>query len=384
VFEYFPDNYYSWNQTIMVALAGRGNISEIDNVCRPLREISKRRDDNAQEAWHEGWVNLAQHVEGLAFGDEKAGHGLTAGRKYLRASLYYLIAERNLTHLDPRKLKTYGQALAAFKKGILLGREPVEWVEVPFQGTALPAIFVPAPNRQRAPCMIHFDGFDVMKEILYLHIGHTYRQRGVSLLIVDHPGVGEALRLRNMYVDYRTEIPAGACVDYLEGRPDIDPKRIGIVACSMGGYYAPRAAAFEKRLKCCVAWGCFWEFNTKRFTSPVQGQAEPVPAFQLLFVTGKDKLEDAIEVVKKVTLEGVMDKITCPLLVVHGENDQLRQHGEAERQITAAINSPNRKLKVFTRAEGSSEHCGVDNVTMTIDYAADWVAEVLAGSPQGV
>src|SRR3712207_8009884 len=31
--------------------------------------------------------------------------------------------------------------------------------------------------------------------------------------------------------------------------------RIGIAGWSLGGYYAPRAAAFEKRFALCVAWG---------------------------------------------------------------------------------------------------------------------------------
>ena len=60
--------------------------------------------------------------------------------------------------------------------------------------------------------------------------------------------MGEALRFRSMYSSHDTEVPAGACVDYLETRSDVDPERIGIMAVSLGGYYAPRAAAFEKRV----------------------------------------------------------------------------------------------------------------------------------------
>jgi dienelactone hydrolase len=89
-----------------------------------------------------------------------------------------------------------------------------------------------------------------MKELLYLsHLPAEFRRRGVSTLIVDHPGVGEALRLRNLKTLPETEIPAGAAIDYLQTRSDVDPKCIGIIALSLGGYYAPRAAAFENRLK---------------------------------------------------------------------------------------------------------------------------------------
>ena len=44
-------------------------------------------------------------------------------------------------------------------------------------------------------------------------------------------------------------------MDWLELRRDIDATRVGVIAMSLGGYYAPRAAAFEPRLACCVAWG---------------------------------------------------------------------------------------------------------------------------------
>ena len=164
-----------------------------------------------------------------------------------------------------------------------------------------------------------------MKELIYLRTGEEFRRRGISLLIVDHPGVGEALRLRNMPGGPDTEVPAGACVDYLETRPDVDPKRIGMIGLSLGGYYSPRAAAFEKRFKCCVAWGSIWDFG-ERTSMRLAGKGGElsVPDFvnQLMWVFGKDTIEEAAAVTKKMTLEGVADKITCPLLIMHGENDR--------------------------------------------------------------
>src|SRR5204862_3844994 len=123
----------------------------------------------------------------------------------------------------------------------LLG-EAVECAEGSYQGRSMPALFAKARGGiDRAPAMVHFDGLDVMKELLYMRgIATELAGRGVSVLLVDHPGVGEALRLRGMTNFPETEIPAKACVDYLETRLDVDPKRIGIIALSLGGYYAPR------------------------------------------------------------------------------------------------------------------------------------------------
>jgi dienelactone hydrolase len=386
VFEYFRENYV-WNLATMGAINGGGAISEIDEACRPLKEASVRNDGFAQQAWYESWKKVAERIEALGLAHEEAGQYLSAGRKYIRASIYYLAAERMLTHRDPRKVQTYRQALPVFKKGLQFRKEPVEWVEVPFQGKSMPALFSKAPVKGPAPCMVHFDGFDIMKEIIYLRAAEEFRRRGISLLIVDHPGVGEALRLRNMPGGPDTEVPAAACVDYLETRSDVDPKRIGMMALSLGGYYAPRAAAFEKRFKCCVAWGAVWDFGESvSLRLAGRGGERSVPDWedQLKWVFGKDTLEEAVAVAKQMTLEGVADKITCPLLVVHGENDRQAPLWRAEKTIEAAVNSPKRKLKVFTLAEGGAEHCQADNHSMAVDYMADWVAEILGGDPKGL
>ena len=110
----------------------------------------------------------------------------------------------------------------------------------------------------------------------------------------------------------------------------------------------------------------------------------PSWADQLMWVFGKDNVEEAAAVARQLTLEGVADKITCPLLVMHGENDRQVPLSHAQRTIEAAENSTNRKLKVFTIYEGGAEHCQVDNRTMAVDYMADWVAETLGGNPKGV
>ena len=252
----------------------------------------------------------------------------------------------------------------------------------------MPAIFSKAPLKGRAPCMVHFNGFDNLKEFLYQASADEFRRRGISLLIVDHPGVGDALRMRDMHLEPRAEMFASACVDYLSTRPEVDPNRIGVMANSLGGYYAPRAAAFEKRFKCCVAYGAMWNWLDgvkKRLATKGPVMASVVNwVEQLKWVVGKDNIEDILEVAKQVTLEGVADKITCPFLVMHGENDRQVPLWHAEKTFEAAVNSPNRKLKVFTLAEGGSEHCQFDNITMAVDYMADWVAEILGGDLKGI
>lgn len=386
MFQYFPENY-AWSMAILHALQMGGVMSEMDDVCRAIKEASARDDQSAQEAWCESWRTIGRRVEGLGDADARAGRNLSAGRKYLRAAVYYLEADRMLGISDPRKVESYKKGLELFKKGAQLSKEPVEWVEIPFQGKSLPALFSKLPGSGKGPCMIHFDGFDMLKEFLFLMTADTFRRRGVAILLVDHPGVGEALRLRGMAGGPDTEAPAAACVDYLETRADVDPERIGIIAQSLGGYYAPRAAAFEKRLKCCVAHGACWDFGehvTKRLAGAGGEKSVGNWKEHLMWVFGTETLEEAVNVAKQLTLEGVADKITCPLLVIHGENDRQISVSLARKTIDEAVNSPKKELKIFTLAEGGAEHVQIDNRTLGVDYAADWAAEILGGDPKGI
>jgi dienelactone hydrolase len=378
VFEYFPTNY-TWNLAVMAACNGGGIISEIDDACRPLIEAGRRNDAAAQESWMQSWMKVAERVGAMALAEEDRGWRRSAGRKYWRAAVYAFVAERLMSSLDARRDHVYGKALDYFRKAVGNLKHPVEFVEVPYQDTSLPALFVkaePPVGESRTPCMLHFDGLDLLKELLYLRgSAEELRVRGISVLIVDHPGVGEALRRRGLKAFPETEVPAKACVDYLERRADVDAARIGIVANSLGGYYAARAAAFEKRLKCCVLWGALFDFGERLERRSELSVSHFNEHLRWVF-GGKDDAE-TLAICKRLTLDGVVDKITCPLLVIHGENDRQVPVSDALKTYRLAVNSPKRELKVFTLAEGGAEHCQIDNVANYQDVMANWTAEAL-------
>ncbi len=378
MFEYFATNY-TWNLAIMAACNGGGIISEIDDACRPLIDAARRNDAAAQESWMQSWMKVAERVEEMAAAEERRDWRRSAGRKYWRASVYAFVAERLMAPHDPRRDRVYGKALDCFKKAVTCQNHPVEFVEVPYKDTSLPALFVKAEGDGRRPTMVHFDGLDLLKELLYLRgSAEELRLRGISVLIVDHPGVGEALRRRGLKSFPETEVPAAASVDYLEKRADVDPDRIGIVANSLGGYYAARAAAFEKRFKCCVLWGALYDFGA-RLANRTELSVSHFDYHLNWVFGGKDKAE-TFEICKRFTLQGVTEKITCPLLVIHGENDRQVPVADAERTYREAVNSPRRELKIFTLAEGGAEHCQIDNLANYQDVMANWTAEVLGAT----
>jgi dienelactone hydrolase len=383
VFEYFPGNY-SWSLGVLMAVQLGGQLAEIDEACAPLKELGARpearTDPKISKAWLESWFDLADRLSLKAVADERAGHDLSAAGKYRRACVYYQQAERMGGHKDPLKGVAYRRMLETFRRSIELAGEPVEWVEVPYQDTSLPALFVRGPGKGPWPVMIGFDGFDVTKEWTWLvGMAEAMRRRGTAMLLVDHPGVGLALRERGLPAVVETERPAGACIDYLETRADTDG-RYGIMGMSLGGYYAPRAAAFEKRLDACVAWGARWDnagSHGRILRDPNAARSIPGWLDHALWVYGQKDVESCAAMIARMTLEGVADKITCPLLVVHGANDRQVPGEQAQMTIDRAVNSPRRDLRVFTVEEGGAEHVNGDNFSLAIDVIADWTADVL-------
>lgn len=366
-----------------MALAAGGNASDVDEACRPLVEAAKRSDPGATDEFFASWKKLATRVEASARGDEHAGHRLSAGRKYRRAAAYWFTAERLHRPGHAERADAYARMRECFDKFVVCRGENCVRMEIPYEGRFMPALYTAAARGgATAPCMVHFDGLDGTKELMYLiGISEELARRGVSTLIVDHPGVGEALRLHGMKATPAVEKPASAAFDYAAALPGVDPARVGIIAVSLGGYYAPRAAAFDSRWACAVAWGALYDWGPiqrARFAGAGTQRSVSHYAEHLMWVFGKDSVAECLAMAERFTLRGLLDRVTCPLLVVQGENDRQLPREHAERTIAEAVNSPARKLHIHTAAEGGVEHCSVDNFDITVDTIADWVAEILS------
>jgi len=233
----------------------------------------------------------------------------------------------------------------------------------------------------KAPALIYFDGFDITKEIQYFKGVPDLVARGIACLIVDGPGNGESVRFRNLPLHHETERYATAAYEFLAKRSDIDAKRIGVMAISLGGYYAPRAAAFEQRLACCIAWGAQWDYwqTWKDRFDRIERNATPslsVPWQHLLWVFDVTTKEEAMKRLEGFRLDGVVQRITCPFLMVHGEGDQQIPLPVAQRCFDA-VGSQQKTMKVFTREEGGYHHCQIDNASIGVHYMWDWLEDTL-------
>ena len=384
MFRYFPTNYV-WNLSVDLAIEMGARIGEIEAMCAPLQEAAKAPDAAGTRAFRETWVRMADQLCALAEEDQARGRGLSAGEKLRRASSYLIPAERLQAHDSPGRRALYERELALFLEGSRLLGDAVQRVEIPYEGQHLSALYLPAEGLQpgqRAPLLVQVNGLDSTKEMKHLvGLPAWLARRGVSSLAVDQPGTGEALRLHGMTARFDSEHWASRVVDWLETRADVDPARIGMEGVSLGGYYCPRAVAFEPRFAAGVCWGANHDWRDVQKRRLEKEGDFPVPHYwaHVCWVWGARDIEDFMRIAENVHLDGVVEKIRVPFLVTHGEKDSQIPLKWAQRTYEQLIHSPKRELKVFTEREGGVQHASFDNSINAGHYIADWVAETLGG-----
>lgn len=382
MFRYFPTNYV-WDLSVNLSIEMGARMGEIAAMCEPLAEAAKAPDAAGTAAFRESWVKMADTLTELATEDEARGRTISAGVKHLRAANYMLTAERLQGHGSDGRLALYRRMLAAFYRGLSMTHTGAQRVVIPYEGQQLSAIWIPAEGvTGPQPVLVQVNGLDSVKEMKYL-VGppNWLATRGVASLIVDQPGTGEALRLHDIKARFDSEHWASKVVDWLEARPDVDPKRIGMEGVSLGGYFCPRAVAFEPRFACGVAWGGNHDWRDVQKRRLEREGDFPVPHYwdHVCWVWGARDVDHFMEIAENVHLDGVLDRIQVPFLVTHGAKDSQIPLKWAERTYEQLINSPRRELKIFDDRTGGAQHASCDNAANAGAYIMDWVAEVLGG-----
>jgi len=382
-FTYFPENY-RWSHGLLIGLNmapwGGAEIGEVNRIGLKLKNCIG--DD---DSWFREWSREARTVEDRGRERITQGHTISGAQYLQRASAYYHVGERFLQPKNSEGLDAYMRGVQCFRDAAkYINRPRIEYVEIPYGGASLPAIYVqaePANKSGRVPAMVFFDGLDVTKEIQYFKGIPDLVARGIACLIVDGPGNGESIRFRRLYLRHDTEHYATPVYEYLASRPEVDQERIGIMAISLGGYYAPRAAAFEQRYACCLAWGAQWDYQKiwrDRFDRLANADSPSlsVAAQHISWVLNTSSQGEALKRLEPFKLDGVVQKITCPFLMLHGAGDEQIPLSDAQKCFNA-VGSKQKTMKIFTREEGGYHHCQIDNQTICSAYMWDWLEQVL-------
>ena len=377
--DHFPGNFL-WSNA---ALACKGmapyGVVAMDEIDRIAEALKPRQ--NEADAWPQEWCSMASRLESVADEAVKAGHLRTAANTYMRAGNYYYTGERFIPPGE-RKQAVGRQAYRCYHEGLRLGYPEVEFVEVPYQGTTLPALFMkstvkPGPR----PVVVIFNGMDNCKEMSVIFAGIEFARRGFHTLAIDGPGQGETLRFRGIHSRYDYEVPGSAAYEYVAGRADVDAARAVIMGYSFGGYYSSRIAAFEHRYAAGVAMTALhWDLAgwQQRIKEKAQAEGSKIAQsnFQFQWVLGASDADAAIEIARRFSLAEVAGNIRMPFLVTHGANDRVVPAENAQK-LYDAVGSAKKTVRIFTAEDGGAEHAHVDNRQVGIDFVADWIADHL-------
>jgi dienelactone hydrolase len=314
------------------------------------------------EDWCAAWsARAAVHEE---LGNKALAEGFTtsAAAHLTRAAVCYHFG-KFLFVIDPAQMKrAHMKAVECRNRALPHLQPPGERVAIPYEGKKLYGNLRKPAGVQRPPVVVMCMGLDSAKEEMDDY-ENRFLARGVATLAFDGPGQGEAEYDFAVCPEY--EKPVKAVIDWLETRTDLDRARIGIWGVSLGGYYAPRAAAFEKRIKACVA-----------LSGPYarSGSFEGRPSINVETFRVRSKsanLEEAGKVALRMSLKGAAKNITCPIYIVAGTKDRLTPHTEAEK-LAAEVSGP----CVLSVIEGGNHV--VNNLWYRYrDQTADWMATQL-------
>jgi pimeloyl-ACP methyl ester carboxylesterase len=403
-------NHRSFSFEALRALAyapyGGADIGEVTST-------ASRIPDGDKAAWYAEWRALAERVH--VDGDRSAaqGHPVSARESYLRASNYYRVCEFYL-RVDPSndpEVREVGQlSVDSFARAAELMNPAPQRVSFPYADTTLPGWWIPAdlgtahptggdPDGPR-PTLLYHGGFDSTEEELYFSGGAAAARRGYHVLAFAGPGQGSALRDQKLLFRPDWEAVVTPAVDWLLARPDVDPERIALMGMSFGGLLAPRAAATEHRVAALIAYDGLYSFadlchrlvgpeimklvGDGLATSDAKANAliEEImssstqtfgPAFPWgMWVLGAGSPAAFVRAVAPYTLEGYPPLVTCPTLVLDGENDP----GNAS-QLYEALRCQ-KTYHLFPAAEGGGEHCQEGVMCRLHQVVFDWLDTVLA------
>ena len=376
--QYEPFGWHHWPQDFWFSYQfrrGLGETQEGGGAVSEVLQAGSRIIPGDVESWHREWTVIARRNHERGDAELARGHVRTAMNCWLRAANYYREAEFWLDPHDPRRLATFSACETVSRQFFTRLTPPGEIVEIPYEnGVSLPGYFIRSPvGGPKQPVLISFGGLDSFKDELWFMTGRGAVQRGLSVLLVDGPGQGGTLRRHGVTTRFDYEVPVGKCIDWLTARADVDAARIAVSGSSLGGYYAARAGAMEPRLAACIAHGAMWDIGARWKTrDDSHGLAK-----HMCWVFGGANMKEAAEIAAPFKLEGVLEKMRCPFLVIHGGHDVLGVENARTVFDYAQRHGVNATLRLTGAEETGAEHCQHDNPTLGQELMLDWLTDAL-------
>jgi dienelactone hydrolase len=365
--ELFPQNE-DWSLQTMrllaqVAVGG----ADLFECARVAARIGESNDDHV---WHREWRQQAVELSAWARNEIANGHRRTGGNALFRSCSYWRHSEFFLASDHPGRTEAYIEGTGCFQEAAQLQEGLIERIHVPYENGQTLDGYLVRPDRSGAkrPTVLFLGGADSWAEELYFLGGNQFPARGMNLVVVDTPGRGSSLRFKQIYSRYDYEVPAAAVLDHLATFEEVDMDRIGLAGVSLGGYYAPRVAAFEPRVKAVAAWCGTWSILTDFY------EWYPPLQKQLQWLTGSADDAEARAKLAQFSLDGVAQRIAVPVYVMHGTQDLIMDI-EGARKFVDALTVDDVTVQIYDQA--GRLHCSYDHQAYAVAHMTDWFADRL-------
>jgi hypothetical protein len=373
-------NHEQFNFEFQFALGdvhyGAGDLGEMFST-------ADRIVDGDPDSWCQEWIATGRRVAAIADGCTKGGHNKSARAAYLRAAVYFAVALSAVDGTkDPTALlgPTFAEHRRCFDAYAELLEPPAEKIDIPYEGSSMPGyLFRPSTSDDRRRTLIMNNGSDGPITSIWPSISAGGVARGYNVLVFDGPGQQSMLFERNVPFRHDWEHVITPVVEFLIARSDVNPEQIVLYGISQGGYWVPRALAFEHRIAAAIADpGVFDVFapwgdaiptelrqlldsgdkqNFDRFFEEGMQAAPPVQRQNWEWRAkpyGLNSPFDVFTAARQYNLADVVDQITTPLLITDPEGEQFWP-GQSQQLVEKLPGKE--QLIVFTADEGADRHC---------------------------
>jgi len=369
------------------------------DVGEVLTTVDRIRDGKGR-SWVDEWTATADRLLGEAGDAEAAGRSHSAAARYLRAANYlaaaYGAADR--TEEDGLFGRLWERHREAWDRFVDLSGLTVERLAVPYDGGTLPGYFFRSgPVGEPRRTLVYNNGSDGSVVGAWVRGIADALARGWNAMTFDGPGQNAALVRQGLPFRPDWEHVVTPVVDHLVARPDVDARRIALLGVSQGGYWVPRAVAFEHRIAAAVADPGVVDVSTTMLTQL------PHPMLKLLDAGHRDRFDEEMAWALKVspgtrhTLASRMRpygttspfdfftaarayrltaddaaQIRCPVLVTDPEHEQFWP-GQSQQLVDLLPGTAT--LVRFTEDEGADVHCEPAANGLRGERVFDWLDE---------
>nr|WP_296774229.1 dipeptidyl aminopeptidase [Rhodococcus sp. (in: high G+C Gram-positive bacteria)] len=375
--------------------------------CTELGEVLATIDSVASgdhEHWYHAWSDLGTRLHADADAAHEAGHIRTAAGRYLRAATYTSVAVNaasGLPNADDILLPTYQQHRASWERFVDTTPRPVERVQIPYEDTTLPGYFFQAAiDGAPRPTLIMINGSDGATSNHWSSGATDALDRGYNVLLFDGPGQQSMLFEHDTAFRPDWENVLTPVIDHLITRKDVDATALVIYAISQGGYWAPRALAFEHRIAAAIIdpgvvdVAASWSSNIpgslmKQFRAGKKEAFDRDMALGMKFSPAtartwafrarpyrQGSYFDTLTEVHRYSLSAeVAAQITTPLFVTSPEHEQF---WPGQSEALAEMTGGPVDVSPFTAADGADFHCQPLARQLTHERMFDWLDHTLA------